>query len=76
MGEYIGLDVSLEETQICVVGQDGSVVGRANAIARYVNASVTARWVHGPGMDEPLVEYAGSGTTNRFAGTSIPRIEV
>ena len=31
MGEYIGLDVSLEETHVCVVGQDGSVVGRANA---------------------------------------------
>lgn len=29
-----------------------------------------------PGMEGPLVESAGSGTTNRFAGTSIPRIEV
>ena len=48
----------------------------ASVIAQYVNGSVSRRYVHGPGMDEPLVEYAGSGTTNRFAGTSIPRIEV
>lgn len=33
MNEYIGLDVSLEETHICVVGQDGSVLGRGAARA-------------------------------------------
>lgn len=27
--------------------------------------ALTERYVHGPGMDEPLVMYTGSGTTNR-----------
>ena len=34
-------------------------------IAQYVNGKVSRRYVHGPGIDEPLVEYAGSGTTSR-----------
>jgi RHS repeat-associated protein len=38
----------------------------AAIIAAY-NASgvMQHRWVHGPGMDEPLVRYDGSGMTNR-----------
>ncbi len=30
-----------------------------------VSGSITRRWVHGPGINEPLVEYTGSGTTSR-----------
>ncbi len=30
-----------------------------------VGGSVTRRWVHGPGTNEPLVEYTGSGTSSR-----------
>ena len=37
----------------------------ASVIAQYVNGKVSRRYVHGPGIDEPLVEYAGSGTTSR-----------
>ncbi|MEA3015888.1 MAG: hypothetical protein QOI38_610 [Sphingomonadales bacterium] len=28
--------------------------------------TILRRWVHGPGIDEPLVQYEGSGTTNRL----------
>jgi RHS repeat-associated protein len=35
-------------------------------IAEYGNNnSMSRRYVHGPGMDEPLVEYQGSGTSTR-----------
>ena len=35
-------------------------------IAEYnSSAAVTNRYVHGPGVDEVIVEYAGSGTSNR-----------
>ncbi|MEQ8435510.1 MAG: RHS repeat-associated core domain-containing protein [Oceanicaulis sp.] len=38
----------------------------ADMIAVYNSAgSLTERYVHGPGMDEPLVMYTGSGTSNR-----------
>ncbi|MEQ8435512.1 MAG: RHS repeat-associated core domain-containing protein [Oceanicaulis sp.] len=38
----------------------------ANMIAVYNSAgSLTERYVHSPGMDEPLVMYTGSGTSNR-----------
>lgn len=34
-------------------------------IAEYNGTTVTKRYVHGAGTDEPLVEYTGSGTTNK-----------
>ncbi|MDJ0761223.1 MAG: RHS repeat-associated core domain-containing protein [Woeseiaceae bacterium] len=34
-------------------------------IAEYSGSTVTKRYVHGPGIDEPLVEYSGTGTSNR-----------
>ena len=38
----------------------------AAMIAVYnTSGGLTERYVHGPGMDEPLVMYAGSGTSNR-----------
>jgi len=37
-----------------------------DAIAEYDSSNVMQRrYVHGPGMDEPLVEYVGSGTSDR-----------
>ena len=37
-----------------------------NLIAEYDGAgAVLKRYVHGPGSDEPLVEYTGSGTSAR-----------
>ncbi len=38
----------------------------AALIAQYsTSGSLQHRWVHGPGMDEPLVRYDGSGTSNK-----------
>ncbi len=37
----------------------------SNLIAEYSGSTVQKRYVHGPGMDEPLVEYQGTGTSNR-----------
>ena len=34
-------------------------------IAEYNGTTVLRRYVHGPGLDEPLVQYNGTGTTNR-----------
>ncbi len=34
-------------------------------IAEYDGGTVLKRYVHGPGIDEPLVEYEGSGTNDR-----------
>jgi len=34
-------------------------------IAEYNGSTVLRRYVHGPGLDEPLVEYDGTGTSNR-----------
>ena len=34
-------------------------------IAEYNGTTVLRRYVHGPGLDEPLVQYNGSSTTNR-----------
>ena len=36
-----------------------------DVIAEYNGSSVSKRYVHGPGLDEPLVEYAGTGTSSR-----------
>jgi RHS repeat-associated protein len=36
-----------------------------NLIAEYAGNERTRRYVHGPGIDEPLVEYEGSGTSIR-----------
>ncbi|MGX6647261.1 hypothetical protein ACWCOP_04895 [Maricaulaceae bacterium MS644] len=51
-----------------VGGQIGEArISIRGAIAPYNDSTgaVRTRWVHGPGMDEPLVEYAGAGTSNR-----------
>ncbi|MGJ3232382.1 MAG: RHS repeat-associated core domain-containing protein [Oceanicaulis sp.] len=38
----------------------------ADMIAVYSSAgALTERYIHGPGIDEPLVMYSGSGTSNR-----------
>ena len=37
----------------------------SDLIAEYNGSSVQKRYVHGPGLDEPLVEYLGTGTSNR-----------
>jgi RHS repeat-associated protein len=34
-------------------------------VAEYNGATPARRYVHGPGVDEPLVQYTGSGATNR-----------
>lgn len=34
-------------------------------IADYSGSTLITRFVHGPGVDEPIVEYAGSGTSSR-----------
>jgi RHS repeat-associated protein len=34
-------------------------------VAEYVGGNVVRRYVHGPGVDEPLVQYNGSGTNDR-----------
>jgi RHS repeat-associated protein len=36
-----------------------------NLLAEYNGATLLRRYVFGPGMDEPVVQYEGSGTTNR-----------
>ena len=36
-----------------------------NIVGEYSGSTVLRRYVHGPGVDEPLVEYVGSGTSNR-----------
>ncbi|MEQ8405258.1 MAG: RHS repeat-associated core domain-containing protein [Oceanicaulis sp.] len=49
------------------VVQVSALYDGADVIAQYnLTAGVMGkRYVHGPGVDEPLVEYAGSGTSNR-----------
>ena len=37
----------------------------SDLIAEYSGSTVQKRYVHGPGLDEPLVEYVGTGTGNR-----------
>lgn len=37
----------------------------SDLIAEYNGSTVLKRYVHGPGLDEPLVEYQGSGTGSR-----------
>jgi hypothetical protein len=37
----------------------------ADVIAEYVSGSVVRRYVHGPGLNEPLVWYEGSSTSDR-----------
>ena len=37
----------------------------SDLIAEYNGSSVQKRYVHGPGLDEPLVEYQGTGTSSR-----------
>ena len=37
----------------------------SDLIAEYNGNSVQKRYVHGPGLDEPLVEYQGTGTSSR-----------
>lgn len=36
-----------------------------NLIAEYAGSTLTKRYVHGPGIDEPILWYEGSGLTNK-----------
>ncbi len=54
------------ETYTTLSGTDQDVVyDGIDMLVWEVSGSITRRWVHGPGTNEPLVEYTGSGTTNR-----------
>ena len=37
----------------------------SDLIAEYSGSTAQKRYVRGPGLDEPLVEYVGTGTGNR-----------
>ncbi len=45
----------------------GSGAGWPDLVAEYADrgARIARRYVHGPGTDEPLVWYEGSGTSDR-----------
>ena len=63
MEYYVGLDVSLKQTSICVVDQSGSVVreGVVNldpeAISVYVRSKAPARYVSALRPDRRLLGY-------------------
>ncbi|TGY88332.1 hypothetical protein E5163_10955 [Marinicauda algicola] len=46
-------------------GTYDSLYDGAALIGMYNAGSLVQRFVHGPGMDEPLVQYSGAGTSNR-----------
>ena len=47
------------------VGNTSYLYGGADLIAEYSGSTVLRRYVHGLGVDEPLVQYDGTGTSNR-----------
>jgi RHS repeat-associated protein len=55
--------------RLAAVAQDGASTGflydGANLIGEYNGGVLLRRYVHGPGVDEPIVWYDGSGTGNR-----------
>ena len=47
------------------VGSTSYLYDGADLIAEYSGSTVLRRYVHGLGVDEPLVQYDGTGTSNR-----------
>ena len=47
------------------VGSTSYLYDGVDLIAEYSGSTVLRRYVHGPGVDEPLVQYDGTGTSNR-----------
>lgn len=42
-----------------------TVPGAQLAVEKNISGTIPQRYVHGPGMDAPIVWYEGSGTTDR-----------
>ncbi len=69
MGQYVGLDVSLKETAICVAGADGETAfeGTAGSDPEAIAAVIRARSVEGVAKPTTIREHPISGrlTLNR-----------
>ena len=52
MGLYVGLDVSLKETSICVVDERGAIISEGTVLSEPAGDSLLAGWTDSMGVDQ------------------------
>ena len=64
-GKSLGYDSVGRLYQLTSGGSTQYLYDGADLIAEYDGSTVEKRYVHGPGFDQPLVQYVGTGISNR-----------